>query len=116
MQLMGVYVHDAGTVEILETFAFSQSVKITWHGVRLARTQDTLKIKFPSGDTRDIAPDAALQLIRDPNYDGKTRPIIEPEPPASLPGAPKPRAQKIEIPVEAARDIDPDDGLWGAVD
>jgi hypothetical protein len=110
IQLLGVYVHDGGTVEILGAFNYPRAVKITWHGVRLARTKNTLKVKFPSGLTHEFKSDVAPQIVRDPDFSPQT--ITEPK---SLPGQKKKQAGRVNIPVESDIPLD-DDGLWGAPD
>lgn len=58
MHLIGVLVRDEKTVEILGELAFKRKIQLVQYGVKISRSNRKTSIKFPSGHTLDLAPDA----------------------------------------------------------
>lgn len=89
IELIGVRVIDGGTVALRREFGLKKKVKITHHGVKIARSNRKLMIKFPSGHTVELPADASSQMVTDPNYRPISEKIVEPAVP---PRTTKPRA------------------------
>jgi hypothetical protein len=68
-RLFGAWPLTPGAVQVSAPFAFAgESMSWTQHGVTLTRGDSGTQIRFPSGHTVDLPPDAPPAIIRDPDY------------------------------------------------
>ncbi|NJL95058.1 MAG: hypothetical protein HC915_15745 [Anaerolineae bacterium] len=65
LNLWGVAVRDARSVFLLGPFQAPRKIGLRQHGVRINRSTRKLAIKFPSGNTLEVPPDAPPQLLQD---------------------------------------------------
>jgi hypothetical protein len=65
LNLIGVFVRDAHTVELLGELVFKRRVQVNQHGVQIARSSRKTAIKFPNGKVVELPADAPPQIITD---------------------------------------------------
>lgn len=109
LALIGVVVIDSATVRITGGFALRKAIKMTWHGVRIARTNRSLKIKFPAGQLLDLPGDVEPQIIHDPQPKS-----ISATPTLSYPETPAQSTGTVRIPLQNT--VEPEDWLWASPD
>lgn len=110
-QLIGVVIRDAGTVEVIGAFAYSQKIRVARFGVKVARNTEKTVVQFPSGLVKEFTEDKGV--ITDPNYKSVSKQHTIPDAPA-FPEAKKKGRKR--VPVTTPVIDDDDEPVWGAVD